>query len=198
MTTGTARRRLPRWMAAVAVFAVLTGMLSSGYLVWFASEAAFRGTTTNPTNTWTAAQISMTDDDGGATLFSATALRPGSTGQKCIKVTYDGTITSGEVRIYSAAPSGTLAPHINLTVEVGTVGTFATCGAFAPASTPINNVPLSTVGTKTGYITGYPTSWSPPAGDFRVFRFTYTVSTSIPDSMQGAACALPFTWETQA
>jgi hypothetical protein len=191
------RRRRRGWALPVAVVAVLAGILSSGVMVWNASEAAFTATTANPTNSWTAGSVSLTDDDSGTAMFTATGLKPGSTATKCIKLTYGGNIASGDVKIYAAAPTGTLGGYINMTVEVGSVGTFAACGAFVAASTPINNVLLSTIGTKTDYSTGYSTGWSPAVSDTKVFRFTYTLSAATPDAQQGATCTIPFTWETQ-
>ncbi len=199
--TEGSRRGRRSWGMPVAVTAVLSGILSSGVLVWHASEAAFSGTTANPSNSWSAGQVALTDDDGGSTaLFTATGLKPGSTGTKCIKVTYTG-IPSGDVRIRSAADAATtLDDYITLTVEMSAVagaGTFADCTGFSAASTPINAVTLTTVGTKNTYADGYTTGWSPTTGQARVFRFTYTVSASTPDAQQGATCTMPFTWETQ-
>jgi hypothetical protein len=190
-------RRAPGW-AALVVVAVLTGMLTSSLLVWQSSHAAFRGSTTNAANSWAAGQVTLSDDDGDTALFTAVDLKPGATGQKCIKVTYGGNVTAAEVRILSAAPTGTLGAHLRLTVAMGTSGGFPACGAFAPSSTPINDVPLSTVGTKTSYAIGYSTSWAANPGESRVFRFTYTLSTSVPDDQQSATCSLPFTWQTEA
>lgn len=190
-----------RWVLPVSLASVLTGVLSSGAMVWTASEAAFSATTTNPVNAWTAGIVTLTDDDSGAATFTATGLKLGNTGTKCIKVTYGGNIASGDVKIYSAAPTGTLGGYLTMTVEMGPVagsGSFTDCTGFTVSATPINAVLLSTVGTKTDYSTGYSTGWSPTAGQARVFRFTYTLSSATPDSQQGATCTMPFTWETQA
>jgi hypothetical protein len=200
MAREKARRRRRNWALPVAVTAVLSGVLSSGVMVWRASEAAFTATTVNPASSWTAGTVTLTDDDSTTALFTATGLKPGSTGTKCIKVTYGGNITSGDVKLYAAAPTGTLGTYIDMTIEMGPVagaGTFADCTGFTVSSTPVNAVALSTVGTKTNYSNGYSTGWSPTAGQARVFRFTYTLQSGTPDGQQGAACTIPFTWETQ-
>jgi hypothetical protein len=77
-----------------------------------------------------------------------------------------------------------------MTVEVGTVGAFAGCGAFSASSTAINGIALATVGTKTNYSTGYSSGWSPAAGESRVFKFTYTLSASTPDARRPAGNGL--------
>jgi hypothetical protein len=197
MASARVRRRRPGWPGRILLAAALTGVLGGNAMIWQASAAAFSATAANPVNSWTAGLVSLTDDDAGAAMFTATGLKPGTTGQKCIKVTYAGNLTAGEVKVYAAAATGTLASYVSLTVDMGAVGTSASCGAFAAASTPINGVLLSTVATKTDYSNGYSTGWSPTVGDFRVFRFTYTLSASTPDVRQAAACAIPFIWETR-
>jgi hypothetical protein len=187
-------------MIVAFIIVAISGIPASGIIVWQASEAAFSGTNANPSNSWAAGSVTLTDDDGGTAMFTASGLIPGSTGSKCIKVTYGGNVSSGDVRIYSAAPTGALGGFITMTVEMGPVagsGTFSSCAGFAMAATPVNNVLLSTIGTKADYSAGYSTGWNPSASQSRVFRFTYTVSGSLPDSQQGATCTIPFTWETQ-
>jgi hypothetical protein len=176
---------------------VLVGMFGSGLTVWVASHAAFTGSSASPGNAWAAGQVVLSDDDSNSALFTATGLKPGMTGTKCIAVTYGGTVASGDVRIYGTNSTGTLSPYITMTIEMGSVGSFAGCGSFTASSTPVNSVAVSTIGTKTTYATGYSTGWSPAAGASRVFRFTYAMSASTPDSQESATCALSFTWETQ-
>lgn len=184
-------------MPAVGAGAALAGVLGSGGIVWTATHAGFTGSTVSSANAWAAGRVELSDDDSGTAMFAATGLKPGMTDSKCIAVTYGGDVASGDVRIYGGAPTGTLAPYVTITVEVGAVGGFSGCGSFTAASTPVNAVALSSIGTATTYATGYSTGWSPAAGQSRVFRFTYTLSASTPDSQEGATCAMPFTWETQ-
>ena len=53
-------------------------------------------------------------------------------------------------------------------------------------------------GTKTSFATGVG-SWSPTgsASETKVYKFTYTLSTTTPDTAQGGTAALGFTWEAQ-
>src|SRR4051812_50208078 len=133
MAEGRTRRRRRGWAVPVTVTAVISGVLTSGAMVWRASEAAFSGSTANPANSWTAGSGAMTDDDGGNSPITGTAMftggyvKPGSTNSHCIKVTYTGNIASGDVKIYSAADTGTtLGGYITMTVELGTVASTAT------------------------------------------------------------------------
>ena len=74
--------------------AVPAAFLLSGALVWEASYAAFTDTTSNDNNSWTAGSVTITDNDGGSALFTASGLVPGTTGARCITVTYSGTVTA--------------------------------------------------------------------------------------------------------
>ena len=84
--------------AVVRVPTVPAALLVSALLVWQASNAAFSATTSNPGNSWTAGSVTLTDDDGGTSpttgtaMFSAAGLVPGSTGSHCIAVTSTGTV----------------------------------------------------------------------------------------------------------
>jgi predicted ribosomally synthesized peptide with SipW-like signal peptide len=68
--------------ASIGALAVIVGAGSYG------TFAAFTDTTSNSGNSFTAGDLEITDDDGGATMFTITALAPGdSFTEKCIKVT---------------------------------------------------------------------------------------------------------------
>src|SRR3954469_4901613 len=93
-------------IASVSVAAV-GAIAASTVVVLGASDAAFTASTANPGNSWETGSIvlaSLTDDDGGATpttgtaMFSATGLQPGDTGENCIAVTSN---TAGNLRLYA-------------------------------------------------------------------------------------------------
>ena len=72
---------------------------------------------------------------------------------------------------------------------------------FTPASTSgtLYNGTLAAFGTgSTNFATGLGT-WAPTgsASESRVYRFTYTVSSTAPNTVQGGTAALGFTWEAQ-
>jgi hypothetical protein len=182
-----------------AIAAALIGVMSSGAMVWQASQAAFSGNTSNTGNSWTAGAVSLSDDDSSTAMFSPTGLVPGSTGTKCIKVTYTGNV-SAPVKLYGASLTGTLGTYLNLTVDIGAAagpGAFAGCGGFVVSSTIYSTATLATfAGAKTDYASGV-TSWTPSTnGDYRVFRFTYTVVDN--NLANGTTCGYGFTWEAQA
>jgi hypothetical protein len=197
-----ARKRKGRvggWLLPTALVAVLAGVLGSGAMVWRASEAAFSGTTENPTNNWTSGTVSLSDDDSNAALFTVSNMTPtvNNTGVKCIEVTYTGSVTlTNPVKLYGATGAGALAGYINLTVESGTGATFSSCTGFTGGTTIYPTGLLSTFGaTYTNYANGLSTVWTPTPGQKRAFRFTYTLLDD--NNAQGKTCSMPFTWEAQ-
>ncbi|MEU7904999.1 hypothetical protein [Actinoplanes sp. NPDC049118] len=180
-------------MVAAAV-TVAGGIAVSSGVMWQASSAAFTASTSNAADTWTAGTVALGDDDTGSAMFAATNLRPGSTGAKCIKLTYNGSL-SGNVRLYSSAVSGALAPYVDLVVEEGTGGDFGSCTGFTPAGTDFSGT-LSTFGTtKTDFTSGVGTFAPTGAGQARTYRFTYTVNALTPDAAQGATASATFNWQ---
>ncbi|MFJ7288137.1 hypothetical protein ACQXVK_02655 [Curtobacterium sp. AB451] len=195
-------RVTPRAARLAAWIAVPAALVASGVVVSTASYSAFSATTVNPTSNWSAGTVALTDDDNNTALFTATGLKPGSTGTNCITVTSTGTLPS-TVKLYGTNPATTnaLATNINLTVEQGTGGGFGSCTGFTPASTS-GTLYSGTVGgfgsASTNFASGVGT-WAPTGSgsESRVFRFTYTVSSTAPNTVQGGTAALGFTWEAQ-
>ena len=178
--------------------AIPMAVLASGGMVWQSSYSAFSATTASPTNNWSAGTVALSDDDNSTAMFTASNLKPGATGTKCIAVTSTGSLAS-TVKLYGTAYDTTnaLAANINLKVEEGTGATTASCTGFTAATTLYDGA-MSTFGTtKTSFATGV-SSWAPTGGTAtKAYRITYALSASTPDSAQGGTAALGFTWESQ-
>jgi len=189
-----------RWAVPAAI---LAGVLVSAGFVWQASYSAFSAPTSNPTSNWAAGTVALADDDAGTALFSASGLKPGSTGQKCIAVTSNGTLPSA-VKLYGtgAATTNALSSSINLTITQGTGGTFLNnCSGFTPlasGSSLFTGTLAGFASASTSFATGLGT-WVPTgsAPETRVFQLTYTLDAAAPNSVQGGTAALGFTWEAQ-
>jgi hypothetical protein len=194
-------KRFGGWLVPTAIVAVLAGVLGSGAMVWSASNAAFSGTTINPSNSWAAGAVTLTDDDAGVAMYSSlTGLTPASGSLvRCILVTYTGTVTA-PVKLYAGALGGTgLAPYLNIQIEKGTGTTFgSTCTGFTGGTVIYTTNTLSTFASaKTDYTSGVATGWSPTgSGQTQAFRFTMSVADN--NLANGLNCTLPFTWEAQA
>lgn len=200
--TPSPRRPRVRHVRLFGVAAILLGVLGSAGAVWQASYSAFSATTVNPTNNWSAGSVALTDDDNNTAMFTATNLKPGSTGSKCIAVTSTGSLAS-TVKLYGTNPATTnsLASVLNLTVTQGTGGGFGSCTGYTPLTSG-SSVYTGTVAgfgsTATSFATGVGT-WAPTgtATETRVFQFTYTLDPAAPNTAQGGTASIGFTWESQ-
>ncbi|MGO4803931.1 hypothetical protein AB4089_02260 [Arthrobacter sp. 2MCAF15] len=187
---------------------VPAALLVSGVAVSQASYSAFSAKVESSTSNWTAGTVAL---DGGSTsgaganastaMFTATNLKPGSTGAKCITVTSSGTLAS-TVKLYGTTPNTTkaLSSNIDLVITEGT-GADSACTDFAvltPAA-PTYTGTLAAFGTdKTGFATGWG-SWAPTgtATQTRTYKIAYTVKSDAPNGTQGGTASMGFTWEAQ-
>lgn len=199
-------RVTPRTARLAAWIAIPAALVASGAVVSTASYSAFSATTVNPTSNWTAGTVALTDDDNNnaSALFTATGLKPGSTGVNCITVTSTGSLAS-TVKLYATNPVSTngLSTNIALTIEQGTGGGFGSCTGFTPAATngtltPANTTLASFGSSATNFSTGLGT-WAPTGSgsESRVYRVTYTVASAAPNTVQGGTTSLGLTWEAQ-
>ena len=182
-------RRL--FSSIVRLSAIAAAMLMVTILVVTNSEAAFTATTTNTTNAFTTGSVILTDDDSDTALFNATALSPGVPVTECIVVTYQGSLTPADVRLYATVAGG-LAQYVDTTIEVGTGGSFGDCTGFAAGPTifndTLNNLPVDWgTGLAVYTATGNP--------DARTLRFTVDVQ-NLPAAQSNSATA-DFTWEAR-
>ncbi len=193
-------------LAGVIAGSVLVGLLGSGALVWQTSQAAFSATTANGANNWNSGSVQLTDDDGtSGVMFNVSNIKPGQSGERCIVVTYNGSLAAS-VKLYGTTSNNTtLAAYVQLTVESGTGSSFAgssggTCTGFvseatiAPTDTLVN---FGTTHTNFGNGAG---SWSPTAnnaGQTKVYRFAWSLPSNAPDAAQNKSATATFTWEAQ-
>ncbi|MGH3265710.1 MAG: hypothetical protein ACRDNS_27375 [Trebonia sp.] len=183
-----------------------------------ASYAAFTATTTNPANSWAAGSVSLADSQGGdssgavgTALFSAAGLTPGSTGTKCIKVTYNGTVDlsagTGGVKFYvkTADLTGTgLGTYLRLSVDEGTVGANADCSDFGGTITNLYNPGDATdTSTLADFTANHNTwangvsSWQPTAAaQFRTYRIKWTLLDN--SAAEGLTATATFSWEADS
>lgn len=170
----------------------------AGALAGFGVFAAFSDTTANPGNTFETGSVTIGDNDGGDALFSnAVKAAPGDY-DRCIKVTYTGTLDA-TVKLYTSAITGT-GSDLDVTVHKGT-GDNANCSDFADGSNIYGPTTLAAFRTAHGSWAnglavnpGSATKWV--ASDAVTFRFRITV----PDNNSAQNKSVdPFTltWEAQ-
>lgn len=182
--------------------AVPVALLASGLVVATSSYSAFSATTSNPTNNWSAGIVNLTDDDANVAMFTATKLKPGDTGTKCIAVTSTGNVPA-LVKLYGTNPARTnaLDTYLKLKVQQGSGGSFGDCTGFTLAATGSSVFDGTLAGFGTA-ATSYPNgldNWATTgtASESRTYKFTYTVDTATPNSAQGGTASIGFTWESQ-
>jgi hypothetical protein len=181
-------------VAAVALaFVVVAG------LVVTSSRAAFVAQTGNLTNQVTSAAIDLADNDSGVAMFqNVTGLMPGTNVDRCIDVTYTGTVDPLPVLLYAAAPpTGTLAPYLNLTVDIGadTADPFTGCSTFVSSGSVYSGTLDGFATTHSGYAAGA-TTWD-PAGSPETRTFRFRISVQSTPAAEGLTSTFGFSWETR-
>src|ERR671932_186985 len=78
-----------------------------GGLAGFGAYSAFSSTTTNSGNQFAAGTVTISDNDSNNAAYSVSAAKPGDFGERCIKVTYSGSLTANVKMYRSGFTSGT-------------------------------------------------------------------------------------------
>jgi hypothetical protein len=189
----------------VSLVAVPVALAASGLVVAQSSYSAYSATTVNPTSNWATGTVALTDDDNNTAAFTASNLKPGSTGSRCIVVSSTGSLPSA-VKLYGTGATTTkaLASDINLTITQGTGGSFGDCTGY----TPLTSGSAVYSGTLAGFSSAA-TSFSNGLGTWntagatvakpetRTYQLTYSVRTETTNDTQGGTAAIGFTWEAQ-
>jgi hypothetical protein len=199
--TGRARSR-------ASLAAVLLGLVLSALLIWQTSYSAYSATTSNATDSWSTGDLALTDDDGGdgvvsgTAMFSATNLRPGSSGTHCITVSSTGSLPA-LVRLYGTDPFTVngLSSYVDLTITQGTGGSFGSCAGFSAFAGAAGDVYRGTVaGLPAGYDAGlsdWSTNGTTGTPETRSYQFAYTIDPNAPTSTMNGAASIGLTWEAQ-
>lgn len=196
-TSTPKRRTLARRAGKLAGTVVVLGGASLAF-------AAFTAERTNSGNAATAADLTLTDDVGSATLFNPTSdadlanWKPGDTETRCIGITNGGTVP-GDVTLRGSTPGGTgLGAYVNMTIERGTI---------AAGHTDRNDCSTFTSGTQfsTGTVSAFTTA-SPGVADGgaalaanakRGYRITWTMQDNDAAKAKTIS-AYTFTWRLTA
>jgi hypothetical protein len=179
--------------------ALALSFITISVLVVTSSRAAFVAQSDNVTNQVSSAAVDLADNDTGSAMFNnVTGLMPGVPQDRCIDVTYSGTVDPTAVLLYaSGAPTGTLAPYLDLTVEVGSDPTpaFRDCTGFVSGGTVYSGTLDAFATAHGGYATGVST-WDPAGSpETRTFRFRLTVQDDA--AAEGLTSTFGFSWETR-
>jgi hypothetical protein len=195
-------------LARKLVATLLVCGLAAGVTV-AATWSSFSATTTNPSNSFSAGTVAISDNDAGATL-SIPQLAPGGSSSGCIKVTDTGSLAAA-VHMF-ASTTGSLAQYLNLTVTRGaqTSPTFPSCTGFTADSTnyvgsgagvvysgTLSNFASSYTGFANGLVDvpGSAQTWS--SGSAHSYMLTVSLPAGAPSAAQGLSSTATFSWEAQ-
>jgi hypothetical protein len=170
-----------------------------------ASFSAFSSTTSNSGNDFDTGTVYISDNDAGSAMYSVTNQKPGNQVQKCIKVTYTGSLDS-TVKLYASSVAA-VGQYVNLLIETGTGNiTFPSCTNFSADASPTlySGTLKGFADTYTSFANGLAdnpgaaTKWV--TNDAVVYRFTLTLQDD--NNANGGASPLStglhgFTWEAQ-
>ena len=184
----------------VLLTALVVGL--GGAIAGFGVFAAFSSTTSNPGNTFAAGTVTLTDNDGSVSLFSdATKAKPGDT-DRCIKVTYGGSLDA-TVKMYVDAISAD-GDKVSVTIHKSTVAgqaTNAACAGFVADGAAIYSDTLAQFGTDhSNWSNGLAANPGAATKWVQNDALSYRIRLTVPDdnNSQGASnSAFELSWEAQ-
>ncbi len=97
----------------------------------FGTFSAFSATTENAGNRLSTGDVDLSDNDSGSAMYFDTNATPGQTFEKCIKVTYNGSLDA-DVKLYVDDAVGALGDYVNLKITPGSqpAATGMACDGF--------------------------------------------------------------------
>ena len=201
--------RKRKLLVTLAVVGVL------GSLATYGTFSAFSASTVNTGNSFAAGTVAIGDNDGGpsapvAMFNNIIDQKPGVGVERCIKVTYSGSLPA-DVKLFMTTTPHASASNINLKIEKGTTTvepTFPSCGLagnFVAQGSALYDSTLSGFAAKNDYTSGVaacpgsscdPTaanSWTSASGVL-VYRFTMSFADSGAGAQSGST---EFKWEAR-
>lgn len=170
--------------------AALTALALVAFMVTSVTRAAWTDATDNAGNAWATGTVSLTDDDSGTAMFSASDMLPGDVVTNSITVTNDSSVAL-DVRLYgqNLADTDGLAQHLNLKI-----------GTLADGFDVYDTID-GTAGTLSGFATdhadfagGTPVISLAPAAT-QTYHFWVELDAAAPDTAQGDSAGIDFVWE---
>ncbi|HYY11751.1 MAG TPA: hypothetical protein VE781_12500, partial [Kineosporiaceae bacterium] len=177
------------------VAAVAVGVVGAATLTTGVTHATFTEATSSAV-ALTAGSVVVSDDDGGSAVLDVQGLLPGATGQKCLTVTFTGSVRA-RVPFWVSASSGSLAPYVNLTVLEGRGGSAASCTGFVADRVAFTGTLGQLAARLTGPATGGGTFAPTTSGQTRTYQFVYTLAGTVPAAQQGQAASITLRWDSQ-
>lgn len=189
---GSTHAAVARLMAMLVAFALIS------FLTVTSTRAAFSGATGNAANSILAGAIVLSDNDAGVAMFDEIAgLVPGVVAVQCIDVTFVGAADTDPIGLYVPSLTGTLAPYLDVVVEVGSgAAGFGDCTGFTASTELYRGTLGGLAAAHDAYATAL-TTWTPATSpDTRSFRFSAEVRPE--DAAQGRSTTFEVAWEVRS
>jgi hypothetical protein len=184
------RGRIAIALGALAILTVVIGV---------AVYSGFSSTKASAPSKITAGTVVLATDGTGAELFEIPAMAPGESSEKCVEVTYSGTLKA-KVQMYGEE-SGALAGYLQTKVIRGAFPGAApadnACTGFTPDGDggSLFSGLLNTFPTESTPITDPLTSWE--IGSHHVYKVLVELPTGVPNAAQGAEGSATFNWQAE-
>ena len=123
----TARERIDRTTAR-ALAAAVASLAVATFVVGTSTNALDPGGTVAG-NSFESGTVSLRDDDGGRSLVQLENMAPRRPIERCITITYDGTVLPVDVTL-AARTDGDIADFVVANIERGTAGGYDSCDEF--------------------------------------------------------------------
>ncbi len=184
---------------AVAGSVVLLAMAILAWSTMTTASAGFVGSTSTENSLFRAATVDL---EVGAGAGSSTSLRldadglyPGLVVERCLLVSYRGTLSAGDVRLHGVREDGSgLEPYLRTQVELGS-GRSADCADFRAATTVFTGT-LDELWQRHGtFADGLVLMPAAADGDSLVVRFRAEVESD--DRAQGLTTRFSFVFEAR-
>jgi predicted ribosomally synthesized peptide with SipW-like signal peptide len=131
----------------VALSVLIVGVLGAVAVV--GSLAAFNAQTTSAGNRIQAGTVLLTTNSSGSAVYDITDARPGQAYERCVRVTYGGTLAA-TVKMYISSGAVSSGTRFTIQVQRGTNSGgsgFPNCGTFTPSGTVFATADLGTFPT---------------------------------------------------
>jgi Camelysin metallo-endopeptidase len=200
------RRRAGRTAKGVGTHKLLGTLIAVAMLAIVGvvgTRAAISATTDNPGNQFNAGTIDLADNDGGTYMYQVNNVQPGESISRCIKVTYTGSLNS-TVKLFMDTPLDTLAPYVDMSVDVGTQATssFPNCTGFTSTSTIYSGTLSgfqSTYGSAASGLAYSPNGATPwQNNDSVVYQVTLTLQSTARPAGADFSGTHTYTWQADS
>jgi hypothetical protein len=180
----TQRRRATTVVAGLAALAMVSALSLRN------SQAVFTATTANDGNSFATGTVVLSNSGAAGGTLSVANMRPGSFIDRCVDVTYTGTLATDPITVAVTGDGGLLASALTLEVREGAPD--STCATLLPGDGTVLGTtgPLGSGRTLTG-------AWAMAKDggtQQRAYRFRVELPLSADNTVMGQSTSVDVSW----